>query len=101
MAGKDNAVASAAGGSYIYEFTVGQSGTYFYLTITMDGVTLNESARYQADTVNVGPSQRYDVIWTARKPGKWLVRCHIPHHTTNNNVVQDGGRGLMLLLDVK
>lgn len=69
--------------------------------VAIDGVTLNEGARYQADTVNVGPGQRYDVIWTARKPGKWLVHCHIPHHTANNNVEQQGGGGLMLVLDVK
>ena len=69
--------------------------------VAVDGVTLNQSARYQADTVNVGPGQRYDVVWTARKPGKWLVHCHIPHHTANNNVEQQGGGGLMLVLDVK
>jgi FtsP/CotA-like multicopper oxidase with cupredoxin domain len=69
--------------------------------VAVDGVTLNDSARYQADTVNVGPGQRYDVIWKARKPGKWLVHCHIPHHTANNNVEQQGGGGLMLVLDVK
>ena len=51
-------------------------------------------------TVNVGPGQRYDVIWTARKPGRWLVHCHIPHHTTNNNQEQQGGGGLMMVLDV-
>jgi FtsP/CotA-like multicopper oxidase with cupredoxin domain len=69
--------------------------------VAVDGVTLNENARYQADTINVGPGQRYDVVWTARKPGKWLVHCHIPHHTANNNVEQKGGGGLMLVLDVQ
>jgi hypothetical protein len=69
--------------------------------VAVDGITLAERARYQADTVNVGPGQRYDVIWTARKPGKWLVHCHIPHHTANNNVEQDGGGGLMLVLNVQ
>lgn len=69
--------------------------------VAMDGVNLKESARYQADTVNVGPGQRYDVVWTARKPGKWLVHCHIPHHTANNNVEQHGGGGLMLVLNVQ
>ena len=34
-------------------------------------------------------------------PGKWLVHCHIPHHTANNNVEQKGGGGLMLVLDVQ
>ena len=69
--------------------------------VAVDGVNLKDSARYQADTVNVGPGQRYDVIWTARKPGKWLVHCHIPHHTANNNVEQHGGGGLMLILNVQ
>jgi FtsP/CotA-like multicopper oxidase with cupredoxin domain len=56
---------------------------------------------YLADTVNVGPGQRYDVIWTARRPGKWLVHCHIPHHTTNNNTEQQGGGGLILIIEAK
>jgi manganese oxidase len=71
-----------------------------FTVVARDGNLLPESARFQADTVNVGPGQRYDVIWKAVKPGKWLVHCHIPHHTTNNNVEQDGGGGLMMVLDV-
>jgi FtsP/CotA-like multicopper oxidase with cupredoxin domain len=71
-----------------------------FTVVARDGNVLPESARFQADTVNVGPGQRYDVIWKAVKPGKWLVHCHIPHHTTNNNVEQDGGGGLMMVLDV-
>jgi FtsP/CotA-like multicopper oxidase with cupredoxin domain len=50
--------------------------------------------------VNVGPGERYDVIWPARAPGKWLLHCHIPHHTTNDNTEQDGGGGLMAVIDV-
>ncbi|MHC2439970.1 FtsP/CotA-like multicopper oxidase with cupredoxin domain [Bradyrhizobium sp. USDA 4451] len=69
--------------------------------VAVDGVPLSDTARYQADTINVGPGQRYDVIWTARKPGKWLVHCHIPHHTENNNTEQNGGGGLMLVLNVE
>jgi uncharacterized cupredoxin-like copper-binding protein len=68
--------------------------------VARDGETLPASARFDSDTVNVGPGQRYDVIWTARNPGKWLVHCHIPHHTTNNNAEQQGGGGLMLVIDV-
>ena len=68
--------------------------------VARDGETIPTSARFLADTVNVGPGQRYDVIWTARKPGKWLIHCHIPHHTTNNNVEEKGGGGLMVVIDV-
>jgi len=69
--------------------------------VARDGATLPKSARYLADTINVGPGQRYDVIWTARRPGKWIVHCHIPHHTTNNNVETKGGGGLTMVLDVR
>jgi manganese oxidase len=71
-----------------------------FTVVALDGQTLQASARYDADTINVGPGQRYDVIWPARRPGKWLVHCHIPHHTTNNNTEQQGGGGLMMVLDV-
>jgi FtsP/CotA-like multicopper oxidase with cupredoxin domain len=39
------------------------------------------------------------VLWEARNPGKWLLHCHIAHHTTNN-VETEGGGGLMLILEV-
>jgi FtsP/CotA-like multicopper oxidase with cupredoxin domain len=71
-----------------------------FQVVAVDGNTLQPSARYQADTVNVGPGQRYDVIWLARQPGKWLIHCHIGHHTTNNNVEVQGGGGLMVVIDV-
>ncbi len=69
--------------------------------VARDGETIPPSARFLADTVNVGPGQRYDVIWTARRPGKWLIHCHIPHHTENNNTEQMGGGGLMVVIDVR
>ena len=68
--------------------------------VARDGEILQESARFLADTINVGPGQRYDVIWTALEPGKWLVHCHIPHHTVNNNVEEEGGGGLMMVIEV-
>jgi FtsP/CotA-like multicopper oxidase with cupredoxin domain len=52
------------------------------------------------DTVNVGPGERYDVIWEARREGKWLLHCHIPHHTTNNNTEEEGGGGLTMVINV-
>lgn len=71
-----------------------------FTVVARDGYTLAESARFEADTVNVGPGQRYDVIWKARRPGKWIVHCHILHHTTNNNVEHKGGGGLTMILEV-
>jgi len=68
--------------------------------VARDGETIPPSARFLADTINVGPGQRYDVIWKARNPGKWLIHCHIPHHTTNNNTEEKGGGGLMVIIDV-
>jgi FtsP/CotA-like multicopper oxidase with cupredoxin domain len=72
-----------------------------FVVVARDGETLAPSDRFKADTVNVGPGQRYDVIWTALKPGKWMIHCHISHHTTNNNTEQEGGGGLMMHIDVE
>lgn len=71
-----------------------------FTVVATDGVTLSASARYEKDTINVAPGERYDVVWTAREPGKWLLHCHINHHTTNDNVEELGGGGLMLVLEV-
>jgi FtsP/CotA-like multicopper oxidase with cupredoxin domain len=71
-----------------------------FRVVAIDGEPIPPAAQVTRDTVNVGPGQRYDVIWEAREPGKWLLHCHISHHTTNNNVEQDGGGGLMVIIDV-
>jgi FtsP/CotA-like multicopper oxidase with cupredoxin domain len=72
-----------------------------FTVVARDGETLAQNARYKADTINVAPGQRYDVIWPALKPGKWMIRCHISHHTTNNNVETQGGGGLMMHIEVE
>jgi hypothetical protein len=71
-----------------------------FTVVARDGITLPPAARFEADTINVGPGQRFDVIWPALNPGKWLIHCHIGHHTTNNNTETDGGGGLMMIIDV-
>jgi FtsP/CotA-like multicopper oxidase with cupredoxin domain len=68
--------------------------------VATDGNAVPASAQVLKDTVDVGPGERYDVIWTARRPGRWLLHCHIPHHTTNDNVEQHGGGGLTMVIDV-
>lgn len=68
--------------------------------VATDGIAVPETAQIEKDTVNVGPGERYDVIWTAREPGKWLLHCHIPHHTTNDNVEEQGAGGLTMVINV-
>ena len=46
-----------------------------------------------------GTHERY-VIREAREPGRWLLHCHINHHTTNDNREKDGAGGLTLILEV-
>ena len=67
-----------------------------FQVVARDGETLAPDQRFMADTINIGPGQRYDVIWKARKPGMWMIHCHISHHTTNNNTETKGGGGLMM-----
>jgi FtsP/CotA-like multicopper oxidase with cupredoxin domain len=71
-----------------------------FTVVARDGVLLAPASRFDADVLNVGPGQRYDVIWPAREPGKWIFHCHIPHHTLNNNVEEQGAGGLTLLVEV-
>ena len=68
--------------------------------VAADGVPVPPGTRIEKDTINVAPGERYDVIWTAREPGRWLLHCHIPHHTTNDNVEARGGGGLTMILEV-
>jgi FtsP/CotA-like multicopper oxidase with cupredoxin domain len=71
-----------------------------FAVVATDGQIVPESARVVKDTINVGPGERYDVIWEAREPGKWLLHCHINHHTTNDNREDQGAGGLTLILQV-
>lgn len=65
-----------------------------------DGNPVPAGARLTKDTVLVGPGERYDVIWTAREPGKWLLHCHINHHITNDGAEVAGGGGLTMIIEV-
>jgi FtsP/CotA-like multicopper oxidase with cupredoxin domain len=72
-----------------------------FTIVQTDGNPVPPGGRVEKDTVNVGPGERYDVIWEARRPGRWLLHCHIPHHTTNDNREQEGGGGLTMIIDVR
>ena len=71
-----------------------------FTIVESDGYPVPSGGQLIKDTVNVGPGERWDVVWEAREPGKWLIHCHINHHTTNDNSEQHGGGGLMMIIDV-
>ncbi len=71
-------------------------GVPFQIVAT-DGHPLPQAARLTKDTVNVAPGERYDIEFVASEPGMWMLHCHIPHHTTNDN--RDPG-GLMMVVEV-
>jgi len=43
-----------------------------------------------ADTLLIGPGERYDVIFTADNPGRWMMHDHVDAHTVNGQR-PDGG----------
>lgn len=65
--------------------------------VATDGNDVPESAQWTKDTVSVAPGERYDIEFTPDRPGKWMLHCHIPHHTTNEHV-EPGG--LMMIINV-
>jgi FtsP/CotA-like multicopper oxidase with cupredoxin domain len=68
--------------------------------VATDGNPVPPGARLTKDTVNVSPGERYDVLWTARQPGRWLLHCHINHHLTNDGAETGGAGGLSMVIDV-
>ena len=68
--------------------------------VATDGNPVPQMARLKKDTVLIGPGERYDVVWTAKQPGKWLLHCHINHHITNDGVEEEGGGGLTMIINV-
>ena len=48
------------------------------LVVARDGIPLDQP--YYADTITVGPGERYTVLFQADKPGVWVWHCHILNH---------------------
>ena len=69
--------------------------------VATDGNPVPPAAQLTKDTVNVAPGERYDVIWRATRPGRWLVHCHINHHLTNDGAEVGGAGGLTMVIDVE
>ncbi len=68
--------------------------------VATDGNPVPEAAQLTKNTLLVGPGETYDVAFTARAPGKWLLHCHINHHITNNGQEVQGGGGLTMIVEV-
>ena len=66
--------------------------------VETDGNPVPLAAQMMKDTVAVAPGERYDVEFTPDRPGKWMLHCHIPHHTTNAH--HEPG-GLMMMINVE
>ena len=47
-------------------------------------------AHYDADTIMVGPGERYDLIFEADNPGLWMVHDHVDSHTVNGEKPMGG-----------
>ena len=65
--------------------------------VATDGNDVPESAQWTKDVISVAPGERYDIEFTPDRPGKWMLHCHIPHHTTNDH--HEPG-GLMMMINV-
>lgn len=57
----------------------------FDLTIvSQNGHRRPQAAQYEVTTVDLGPGNFIEVEFVVDKPGKWLLHCHFPHHTSNS-----------------
>lgn len=45
---------------------------------------------YDADTIMVGPGERYDLILTMDNPGRWAIHDHVDVHTVNGTKPMGG-----------
>lgn len=66
-----------------------------FTVVAKDGHPLR--APFEADVIQVGSGERYDIAFTPNRPGKWVFHCHIGHHLTNDG--QDPG-GLLMIVNV-
>jgi hypothetical protein len=53
-----------------------------------DGLPL--TAPYYADTLTIGPAERYDVVVVGHNPGVWAFHTHVNNHEANDQQVPGG-----------
>jgi len=57
---------------------------YAMKVVARDGYPLGPNA-YEADTISVGPGERWDVNMTAERLGLWAFHCHILPHVEGHD----------------
>lgn len=55
----------------------------YQLVFAKDGMLL--PAPYYADTLNIAPGERYDVLIDCEEPGLWAYHCHILTHAESSH----------------
>lgn len=58
-------------------------------------------APYKADTIAVAPGERYDVIFTADNPGRWMIHDHVDSHTVNGERPMGGIMSVLEYNEIK
>lgn len=53
------------------------------------------------DTISISPGERYDVIFTADNPGRWMIHDHVDTHTMNGNRPMGGIMGVVEYNEIK
>ncbi len=69
---------------------------YAQTVVARDGYRVPRSAQYDADTITVGPGERWDVNITTDRVGLWAYHCHILPHVEG----PDGMFGMVNVLIV-
>jgi FtsP/CotA-like multicopper oxidase with cupredoxin domain len=67
----------------------------YQLVFAKDGMTL--PAPYYADTLNIAPGERYDVLIECEEPGLWAYHCHILTHAESSH----GMFGMVTVLSIE
>lgn len=53
-------------------------------------------APFKADTLLMGPGERYDIVFRADNPGRWMIHDHFDSHTLNG---KKGHGGIMTVVE--
>jgi FtsP/CotA-like multicopper oxidase with cupredoxin domain len=58
--------------------------------VATDGYPVPEAQALTKDVVNIGPGERYDILFELDNPGTWVFHCHILSHVQNKGVEPGG-----------